>query len=216
LCGRKQENLDQALEEFRKQGFQSMARTANMGQAPQVAALFAAVDEEFGGLDILVNNVGTNLLTPSVAEADVGLFDKLIETNLKSAFLASAEAVKRMKKRGGGKIINISSIAGRKASRGMGIYCVAKAGVDMLTKVLAQELALDRINVNAIAPGVVRTKFSQPFWSNEPLLNEIVKTIPMGRIAETTDVVGAALFLASGLSDYITGEIISVDGGSMA
>jgi NAD(P)-dependent dehydrogenase (short-subunit alcohol dehydrogenase family) len=187
-----------------------------MGQAPQVAALFTAVDEEFGGLDILVNNVGTNLLTPSVAEADVGLFDKLMETNLKSAFLASAEAVKRMKKRGGGKIINISSIAGRKASRGMGIYCIAKAGLDMLTRVLAQELAPDRINVNAIAPGVVRTKFSQPFWSNEPLLDEILKTIPIGRIAETSDVVGAALFLASGLSDYVTGEILSVDGGSMA
>lgn len=216
LCGRKQENLDQALEEFRKLGLQAVGRTANMGQTQQVAALFAAVDEAFGGPDILVNNVGTNLLTPSVAEADVGLFDKLMETNLKSAFLASAEAVKRMKKRGGGKIINISSIAGRKASRGMGIYCIAKAGVDMLTKVLAQELAPDRINVNAIAPGVVRTKFSQPFWSNEALLNEIVKTIPMGRIAETSDVVGAALFLASGLSDYITGEILSVDGGSMA
>jgi NAD(P)-dependent dehydrogenase (short-subunit alcohol dehydrogenase family) len=216
LCGRKQENLDQALEEFRKLGLQAMGRAVNMGQVPQVAALFTAVDEAFGGLDILVNNVGTNLLTPSVAEADVGLFDKLMETNLKSAFLASAEAVKRMKKRGGGKIINISSIAGRKASRGMGIYCIAKAGVDMLTKVLAQELAQDRINVNAIAPGVVRTKFSQPFWSNESLLNEIVKTIPMGRIAETSDVVGAALFLASGLSDYITGEILSVDGGSMA
>lgn len=216
LCGRKQENLDQTLEDFRKQGLQVMARTANLGQSAQVAALFSAVDEEFGGLDILVNNVGTNLLTPSVAEADVGLFDKLMETNLKSVFLASGEAVRRMKKRGGGKIINISSVAGRRASRGMGIYCVAKAAVDMLTKVLAQELAPDRINVNAIAPGVVRTKFSQPFWSNETLLQEIVRTIPMGRIAETSDVVGAALFLASGLSDYITGEIISVDGGSMA
>jgi NAD(P)-dependent dehydrogenase (short-subunit alcohol dehydrogenase family) len=215
LCGRKQENLDQALEDFRKQGLQVMARTANLGQSAQVAALFSAVDEEFGGLDILVNNVGTNLLTPSVAEADVGLFDKLMETNLKSVFLASGEAVRRMKKRGGGKIINISSVAGRRASRGMGIYCIAKAAVDMLTKVLAQELAPDRINVNAIAPGVVRTKFSQPFWSNETLLQEIVRTIPMGRIAETSDVVGAALFLASGLSDYITGEIISVDGGSM-
>jgi NAD(P)-dependent dehydrogenase (short-subunit alcohol dehydrogenase family) len=216
LCGRKQENLDQALEDFRKQGLQVMAKTANLGQAAQVADLFSAVDEKFGGLDILVNNVGTNLLTPSVAEADVGLFDKLMETNLKSVFLASAEAVRRMKKRGGGKIINISSTAGRKASRGMGIYCVAKAGVDMLTKVLAQELAPDHINVNAIAPGVVKTKFSQPFWSNETLLSEIVRTIPLGRIAEAADVVGAALFLASGLSDYITGEIISVDGGSMA
>jgi 2-deoxy-D-gluconate 3-dehydrogenase len=121
-----------------------------------------------------------------------------------------------MKKGGGGKIINVSSIAARRAARGMGIYCVAKAGVEMLTRVLAVELAKDHINVNAVAPSVVKTRFSQPFWSNEDLLNEIVKTIPMGRIAETDDVVGTVLFLASGLSDFITGEVITVDGGAMA
>jgi len=216
ICGRKQENLDQAREEFLKKGYKVLTRPANMTQGAQVAALFSAVDEEFGGMDILVNNVGTNIFTPSVAEADEGLFDKLMETNLKSVFLASAEAVKLMKKRGAGRIINISSIAGRKASRGMGIYCAGKAAVDMLTKVLAQELAVDHINVNAVAPGMVRTKFSQPFWSNEGLLNELLKSVPMGRIAEIDDVVGAVLFLASGLSDFITGEIITVDGGAMA
>jgi NAD(P)-dependent dehydrogenase (short-subunit alcohol dehydrogenase family) len=121
-----------------------------------------------------------------------------------------------MKKSGKGKIINISSIAARKASGGMGIYCVAKAALEMLTKVLAVELASEHINVNAVAPAVVRTQFSQPFWSNESLLKEITRMIPMGRIAETEDVVGAVLFLASDLSDFITGEIIDVDGGSLA
>ncbi|RJR38698.1 MAG: SDR family oxidoreductase [Desulfobacteraceae bacterium] len=216
ISGRKQENLDRAAAEFKKQGLQVLAVSANAGQAGQVDSLFNEVDRNFEGIDILVNNVGTNILTPSVAEADEALFDKLIETNLKSSFLASAQAAKRMKKRGGGKIVNISSIAARKAARGMGIYCVAKAGLEMLTKVLAQELAPDRINVNAVAPSVVKTKFSQPFWSNESILNEILKTIPMGRIAETSDVVGAVLFLSSGLSDFITGEIIDIDGGSMA
>ena len=99
---------------------------------------------------------------------------------------------------------------------GMGIYCVAKAGVEMLTRVLAVELAQDSINVNGVAPSVVKTQFSQPFWSNESMLKEITNTIPMGRIAETDDVVGTVLFLASDLSDFITGEIITVDGGSMA
>jgi NAD(P)-dependent dehydrogenase (short-subunit alcohol dehydrogenase family) len=216
ICGRKQENLDQAIEEFGKQGLEVMARPANMGKASEVLALFDTINEKFGALDILVNNVGTNFMTPSVAEADEGLWDKLMETNLKSVFLASSQAVKLMKKRGGGKIVNISSIAARKASRGMGIYCIAKAGVEMLTRILAVELAADRINVNAVAPGVVKTKFSQPFWSNESLLKELVNAIPMGRIAETGDVVGAVLFLASGLSDFITGEVITVDGGSMA
>ncbi|RJR48261.1 MAG: SDR family oxidoreductase [Desulfobacteraceae bacterium] len=216
ISGRKQENLDRAAAEFKKQNLQVLAVSANAGQAGQVDSLFNEVDRNFDGIDILVNNVGTNILTPSVAEADEALFDKLMETNLKSAFLASGQAAKRMKRRGGGKIVNISSIAARKAARGMGIYCVAKAGLEMLTKVLAQELAPDHINVNAVAPSVVKTKFSQPFWSNESILNEILKTIPMGRIAETSDVVGAVLFLSSSLSDFITGGVIDVDGGSMA
>lgn len=86
----------------------------------------------------------------------------------------------------------------------------------MLTKVLAAELAPDHINVNAVAPGMVKTQFSKPFWSNESMLQEITRTIPMGRIAETEDVVGAVLFLSSSLSDFITGDIITVDGGFMA
>jgi NAD(P)-dependent dehydrogenase (short-subunit alcohol dehydrogenase family) len=216
ICGRKQEGLDQAKKEFGEMGLQVMAQVANVGKSDQVNALFQAVEDQFGRLDILVNNVGMNILTPSVTEAEEALWDKIIETNLKGVYLVSSRAVRLMKKGGGGKIINISSIAARKATMGMGIYCVAKAGVEMLTKILAVELAQDHINVNAVAPCVVRTQFSQPFWSNDSLLKEITKTIPMGRIAEIDDVVGTVLFLASGLSDFVTGEVINVDGGSMA
>ncbi|MBW2033597.1 MAG: SDR family oxidoreductase [Deltaproteobacteria bacterium] len=216
ICGRKQENLDQAVKAFGQKGIKVMARVANVGKSSEIADLFQAVEQQFGKLDILVNNVGMNILTPSVSEVDEGLWDKIIESNLKGTYLASSRAVGLMKKAGGGKIINISSIAARKAAMGMGIYCVAKAGVEMLTKVLAVELSQYNINVNAVAPGMVKTKFSQPFWSNEGMLKELTKTIPMGRIAETDDVVGAVLFLASGLSDFVTGEIITVDGGAMA
>jgi len=216
ICGRKQENLDGAVEDFSQAGMDVMTRVANVGKSDQVTGLFQAIEKRFGKLDILVNNVGMNILTPAVSEAEESLWDKTMETNLKGTYLASSRAVSLMKKTGRGKIINISSIAARRAARGMGIYCVAKAGVEMLTKVLAVELAKDHINVNAVAPSVVKTRFSQPFWSNEDLLNEIVKTIPMGRIAETDDVVGTVLFLASSLSDFITGEVITVDGGSMA
>jgi NAD(P)-dependent dehydrogenase (short-subunit alcohol dehydrogenase family) len=216
ICGRKQESLDNAVEDLKKAGSDVMAQPAHVGKGDQVGVLMKSVEERYGRLDILVNNVGTNLLTPSVAEADEGLWDKLIETNLKSAFLVTSKAYPLMKKAGGGKIINISSTAAKKAARGMGIYCVAKAALEMLTRVLAVELASDNIRVNAVAPSVVRTQFSQPFWSNESLLKEITSTIPMGRIAETTDVVGAVLYLASGLSDFVTGEIVTVDGGSMA
>ncbi|MFO7601192.1 MAG: SDR family NAD(P)-dependent oxidoreductase [Candidatus Desulfacyla sp.] len=216
ICGRKQDNLDQAVDDLGQKGLDVAAFRANVGSSDEVAALFRLVEEHFGRLDILVNNVGMNILTPSVSMADEGLWDKILTTNLKGTFLVSAGAVPLMRKAGRGKIINISSIAARKASMGMGIYCVAKAGVEMLTRVLAVELAQDHITVNSVAPCVVRTKFSQPFWDNESLLQEITRTIPMGRIAEPNDVVGTVLFLASNLSDFVTGEVITVDGGSMA
>jgi len=216
ICGRKQENLDGAVEDFSQAGLDIMTQAANVGKSDQVTSLFQAIEKRFGKLDILVNNVGMNILTPAVAEAEESLWDKTMETNLKGTYLASCRAVRLMKKTGRGKIINISSIAARRAARGMGIYCVAKAGIEMLTRVLAVELAKDHINVNAVSPSVVKTRFSQPFWSDEDLLNEIVKTIPMGRIAEKEDVVGTVLFLASSLSDFITGEVITVDGGAMA
>lgn len=216
ICGRKQENLDRAAQEMAQGGPEVAALAVNIGDSQQVADLFRTVDERFGGLDILVNNVGMNILTPSVADVDEGLWNKILQTNLTGTFLVSSHAVKLMKRGGKGKIVNISSVAARKASRGMGVYCVAKAGVEMLTKVLAVELAPESITVNAVAPGVVKTEFSQPFWSNESILKEITRTIPLGRVAEPHDVVGSVLFLASDLSNYITGEVITVDGGSMA
>jgi len=217
ICGRKQENLDKALEDFQQKGLEVMTQIAHVGKSDQIANFFKGVKEKFGRLDILVNNVGMNIFTPSIIEMEEPLWDKIIDLNLKSMFLTCKEAVKLMRNGGhGGKIINISSIGARKSAAGMGGYCIAKAGVEMLTKVLAVELAKEKINVNVVAPGMVKTEFSKPFWSNENFLNEIAKTIPMGRIAEIEEVVGSVLFLASELSDYITGEIITVDGGSMA
>jgi len=216
ICGRKQENLALAAERFTKMGLEVTGKVANVGHWDQVKAILEMVEAQFGRLDILVNNVGMNILTPSVVEAEETLWNKIIQTNLGGTFLVTKAGVRLMKKSGGGKIVNISSIAARKAALGMGIYCVAKAGVDMLTRVLAVELAKDNIQVNGVAPCMVKTPFSKPFWSNEGLLKQITQTIPMGRIAETGDVVGAVLFLVSGFSDFMTGEVLTVDGGSMA
>jgi NAD(P)-dependent dehydrogenase (short-subunit alcohol dehydrogenase family) len=216
ICGRKQENLALAAERFTKMDLEVTGKVANVGHWDQVKAILEMVEAQFGRLDILVNNVGMNILTPSVVEAEETLWNKIIQTNLGGTFLVTKAGVRLMKKCGGGKIVNISSIAARKAALGMGIYCVAKAGVDMLTRVLAVELAKDNIQVNGVAPCMVRTPFSKPFWSNEGLLKQITQTIPMGRIAETGDVVGAVLFLVSGFSDFMTGEVLTVDGGSMA
>ena len=216
VCGRKQESLDKAVEDFRNEGLDLVGIAANVGRSEEVKALFEAVNERFGRLDILVNNVGMNILTPSVVGVDEGLWDKIMDTNLKGAYLVSSRAVHLMKKAESGKIINISSTAAKRAAMGMGVYCIAKAGLEMLTKVMAVELARDRINVNAVAPGVVMTKFSRPFWSNESLLKQMESGIPFGRIAKTEDIVGTVMYLASGLSKFVTGEVITVDGGSTA
>ncbi|MBI4773667.1 MAG: SDR family oxidoreductase [Deltaproteobacteria bacterium] len=178
VFGRKQENVDAALEEFQAAGIESMGMTAKVGDTQQISEVFAAVRERLQGIDILVNNVGMNIFTPMVSEADEKLWTKTIETNLTGVFLCTKEAVKSMKERGGGKIVNVSSIAGQRATFGLGIYCVAKAGVDMLTKVLAKELAASNIQVNAVAPSVIRTDFSKPMWSNENTLKQILQTRP--------------------------------------
>ncbi|MBU2053796.1 MAG: SDR family oxidoreductase [Proteobacteria bacterium] len=213
ICGRKQENLAAAVEKLGGGG-RLLAVPVHVAREGDVENLFETAVRHFGGLDILINNVGMNLLAASVVDADLPVWNKIIEGNLTGAFLCSRKAARIMREKKRGKIVNISSLAGTKASPGMGIYGVAKAGLEMLTKVLASELAPFNIQVNAIAPGVVRTDFSKPFWATPAVCEQIVKAVPAGRIAETADLVPIVLLLASGCSDYITGQTIMVDGGA--
>lgn len=141
-------------------------------------------------------------------------WDKIINTNLKSYFLFSQAVGQVMMGQGKGVIINISSAAGKKAAPLLGAYSVSKAGVDMLTKVLAKELASVGIRVNAISPGMVETSFSEAIWSSPEMYAEVVRDIPLGRLATTEEIVGLAIFLASDASNYVTGAIVSIDGGS--
>jgi NAD(P)-dependent dehydrogenase (short-subunit alcohol dehydrogenase family) len=211
ICGRKEVNLEKAKAET----LNLLTFQANLSKADEVENLFISLRSEFGGLDLLVNNVGMNIFTPATAEADVALWDKIMDSNLKSSFMCSRLAFPMMKEKGGA-IINISSTAAHRAAPGMGIYGIAKAGLEMLTRVLAKELALYGIRVNAVAPGVVETDFSKPFWGEEAFLKEILKGIPQGRIAKIEDVVRVVAFLASEQSAYLTGEIISLCGGGEA
>jgi NAD(P)-dependent dehydrogenase (short-subunit alcohol dehydrogenase family) len=211
ICSRKEANLQKARVEIGD----ILILSANISKAEEVDKLFQTIRAEFGGLDILVNNVGMNILTPFIMEADIALWEKILDSNLKSAFMCARQAFPLLREQGG-VIVNISSIAGHRAAPGMGIYGIAKAGLNMLTKVLAKELASFNIRVNAISPGVVRTEFSRPFWSDESIYKEIVKGVPLGRIAEIEDVVQLVDYLASPRSAYVTGEIISLCGGAEA
>ena len=214
ICGRKQEGLDAATAELNA-GENLLAVPAHVARSEDVDGLFNRTLEVFGRVDGLINNVGMNIVT-GLVDADPGLWNKIIDSNLNGTFLCSRQAGQIMREQKKGKIVSISSIAGRRSAPFMGIYGVAKAGIEMMTKVMAQELAAFNVQVNAVAPGMVRTKFSEPFWSNSEIYEQIIKTIPLGRIAEPVDVAWTVLFLCSEASDFITGQTLMVDGGASA
>ena len=175
-------------------------------------AVRRAVDE-FGRIDILVNNAGTNPHFGPVLTAEESHWDKIFEVNVKGCFFMTKSVVPVMKAQGAGKIINMASIAGINPGPMMGIYSTSKAAIIMLTKVLAAELAVDNIQVNAIAPGFIRTRFSAALWQNPVLNRAIERATPAGRIAEADEVTGAALYLAADASGFCTGSVLVVDGG---
>lgn len=169
---------------------------------------------KFGGIDILVNNAATNPIFGSLLEADSTAFDKIMQVNVKGPFELGKLVHPFMKQRGGGSIINISSIAGLTPDPGLGLYSVSKAALNMLTKAQAKEWGVDGIRVNSICPGLIKTKFSKVLWENEELAKRITKSITIPRIGTVDEIAGLALYLASNASSYTTGAMFVADGGT--
>ncbi len=215
VSSRKKENVTKAVEAIRSSGGKAAGFPAHTGHPDEVKELVARTVEEFGGVDILVNNAATNPHFGPILTAEESHWDKILDVNVKGYFRMAKTCVPHMRERGGGKIINIASIAGRIPLPNMGVYSVSKAAVIMLTEVLAVELAPFNIQVNAIAPGVVKTRFSQALWQNPQIYEEVISAIPQRRIAEPRDIAGIALYLASSASDFTTGATIPVDGGQL-
>jgi NAD(P)-dependent dehydrogenase (short-subunit alcohol dehydrogenase family) len=140
---------------------------------------------------------------------------KIMDVNVVGYFRMVKACVASMAERGGGSVINMASVAGKTPLQNMGVYCVSKAGVLMLTEVLAGELAAQQIRVNAVAPGFVKTKFSAALWQNEQLYKSVVKAIPQRRMADAPELAGIALYLASDASSFTTGGTFVVDGGQL-
>jgi len=216
LSSRVQESLDQAAAGIRAAGGEALAVAAHTGDPAAVQGLAAKVIATFGGLDILVNNAGTNPHFGPILSAEESQWEKILDVNLRGYFRVSKVCVESMRRRGGGKIINIASVNGLQAQPGMGVYCVSKAGVIMLTHVLALELAGDNIQVNAIAPGLIKTRFSRVLWDTPQLSQAILRNIPQGRFGEPEELTGLALYLASPASSFTTGAVFVVDGGQLA
>jgi NAD(P)-dependent dehydrogenase (short-subunit alcohol dehydrogenase family) len=167
----------------------------------------------FGGIDILVNNAATNPHFGPLLSAEESHWDKTLDVNVKGYFRMIKACVPAMQQRGGGKIINMASIAGTAPQPGMGVYCVSKAAVLMLTEVLALELAPLNIQVNAIAPGFVKTRFSAAIWADPGMNEATLASIPQRRMAEPVEIAGIALYLAAPASNFTTGATLLVDGG---
>lgn len=216
ISSRKQDALDQAAAEIHAMGAEATPFAAHTGDPEAINKLVDKTIETYGGVDILVNNAAINPHFGPILSAEESHWDKTLDVNIKGYIRTAKACVENMKSRGGGKIINLTSINGLQAQPGLGVYSVTKAGVIMLTQVLALELATENIQVNAIAPGLIKTKFSRVLWDTPQIYQSAINHIPQGRIGQPEEVTGIAIYLASQASDFTTGAVFVVDGGQLA
>ncbi len=214
LCGSKERSALDALEKLRKEfpGMDVVALWPDLSCPSEVAGSFAKVKEMFGAVDILVNNAGISQCT-SIYDYTEDEIDKIFNLNVKGVMVCSQAAARIMKEQGGGVILNTSSMVSLYGQSSGCAYPASKCAVNGLTKSLSRELAKDGIRVNAVAPGITRTDMVAKL--PETMVQPLISHIPLGRIGESEDVANAFCFLASEMASYITGVVLSVDGGTM-
>ena len=203
-------SADEALAAIKQEGAEGLCIRADVSQRADVERMVAEVERQLAPIDILVNNAGITRDATLLKMTDEQ-FDAVLDVNLKGVYLCTQVAARGMVERGRGKIINTASIVGRYGNFGQTNYAAAKAGVIAMTKVWARELGPKGINVNAIAPGFIRTEMALAVPAE--VLARVQSRIPMQRMGEPLDVAYAYLFLASADSDYVHGAVLGVDGG---
>ncbi len=214
LVSRKEEALRETAAAVEKLGRRALVVPANCGRAEDIAGLAETVRAQWGGVDILVNNAGTNPVMGALTGVDEAAWDKTMAVNLKGPYLLARALAPVMKAQGWGRIVNIASTSGVRPTALLSVYSISKAGLIAMTKVLAQELGGYGITVNAIAPGLVETRFSSALWQNPEVRNRTLETCALHRLGKPDDISGLALYLASDASAFLTGEVIVIDGGA--
>lgn len=205
--------LDSVAAEIKQLGLQCIALKADISKQSDVAAVVNKSLQKFKRVDILANIAGVWIPGQNLIDTPEENWDKVIDINLKGTWFCCKAVAKAMAEQGGGSIINMSSQVGLNPGAGGGAYSISKAGIIMMTRQLALELADKNIRVNAIAPGIVKTDFNKDLWKDQKGARQMGKMVPLGRLAEPEDIARAVLFLASDESGYITGAVMPVDGG---
>lgn len=213
LSSRKAEACESVAAEIRAAGGKAEVMACHIGEMEQIEQIFSAIREKHGRLDILVNNAATNPHFGPIHETDLTAFQKTVDVNIRGYFFMSARAVKLMGETGGGSIVNVASVNGVIPGAFQGIYSITKAAVISMTKAFAKEAAASNIRVNALLPGATETKFASALTQNPAILNELLKHVPMNRVAQPDEMAGAVLFLVSPAGSYTTGACLNVDGG---
>ncbi len=213
IASRTKADLEIVAEEIRALGRKALVVPAHNREVADLKRLVETVANEFGHIDILVNNAATNPGMGLLVDQEERMYDQIMNTNLKGYTILSQLVGKIMMQQGAGTIVNVASVAGLVAGPYLGLYSISKAGVLMLTKSMAKEMGPYGIRVNALAPGVVQTKFSTALWTNKEVLKRTEEHTPLRRIAQPEEAARVVLFLASDASSYITGQTIVMDGG---
>ncbi|MCW8196782.1 SDR family oxidoreductase [Proteobacteria bacterium 005FR1] len=215
VSSRKIDGCQAVADKINAAGGKAHAMACHIGEMDQITETFAKIREQFGRLDILVNNAATNPYFGHVLETDLGAFQKTVDVNIRGYFFASVEAGKMMKEQGGGVICNTASINGVKPGLAQGIYSITKAAVINMTQTFAKECGPMGIRCNALLPGLTDTKFASALTSNEQMLEKVNSSLPLRRAAQPDEMAGAVLYLVSDAASYTTGECLVVDGGSL-
>ena len=216
VSSRKLEGCQAVADAIIAEGGKSTAIACHIGEMEQIQSVFAQIREQFGRLDILVNNAATNPQFCNVLDTDLSAFQKTVDVNIRGYYFMSIEGGKLMKESGGGSIINVASINGVSPGEFQGIYSVTKAAVISMTKVFAKECAQFGIRCNALLPGLTDTKFASALVKNDAILKTALAQIPLKRVADPSEMAGAVLYLASDASSYTTGTALNVDGGYLS
>ena len=219
VTSRKAQDLEETVAEIKAFGGEAIALPAHLGRMAEIQRVVDTVKDTYGRIDILVNNAGASPALGSVLESDERLWDTIMNLNLKGVYFFSQACARIMKNQGGGKIINIASIDGHTPEPLVSVYSISKAGVRMISKAFASELAPYNIQVNTIAPGPISTKMMNSHWSHLPpeeakkAKAAMEMNFPMHRMGQPDELVGAAIYLASEASSFTTGTEIVIDGG---